>query len=94
MATQKKHPKMEPKLVSSKENHESEVKYIARRYKIPIKNVREAMLVVGKNYKPGRSREAIYDKLKEMGYIKKSEPTKAPKMIPVSQVRLDQGIPL
>jgi len=65
---QKKSKKMEPKLVSTVENHESEVKNIAKTYKIPIKEVRVAMKAVGKNGKPGRSRKMIYAKLREMGF--------------------------
>lgn len=92
----KKHPKMDKKLVAAKQSFESEVKYIASHYKIPIKKVREAMWNAGKGGKPARSREEVYAKLKEMGLmIKKPVPQpRAPKMVALSQVRLEQGIPL
>ena len=59
---------MDAALVAAKENHESEVKYISKRYKIPIKAVREAMKATGKNGKPCRSRKVIYAYLRNAGW--------------------------
>lgn len=73
---QKKPQKQDPKLVAAKDDDESEVKYIAARYKIPISKVRQAMKAVGKNGKPSRSRRVIYIKLREMGYTIKTRYTK------------------
>lgn len=64
----KKREKMDSYEVAAKQSHESEVKYIAHRYHIPIKEVRKAMLAVGKNGKPCRSRWKIYAELRAMGY--------------------------
>jgi len=65
--------KQDPKLVASVESHEGEVRYIAKTYKIPIKEVRLAMKASGKNGKPGRSRKMIYAKLHEMGWVIKTK---------------------
>ena len=61
--------KQDPKLVAAKEHHESEVKYIAKHYHIPIAVVRSAMLSVGKKGKPSRSRKMIYAALRLMNYV-------------------------
>ncbi len=62
MSTKKKSRRMEPKLVASKDKNESEIKYIASRYKVKIKDVRAARKEVG------RSRVKVYAKLRQMGY--------------------------
>lgn len=59
---------MDPKLVASKEDHEREVKTIASKYKVPVKDVRTAMKIAGKDGKPGRSRAKIYDALRVMDH--------------------------
>ncbi|WP_147202819.1 hypothetical protein [Segetibacter aerophilus] len=59
---------MDPKLVASKGNNESEVKELAKLYKVPIKELRAIMVEVGENGKPERSREEITDALKAKGY--------------------------
>lgn len=60
--------KQDPKLVASKENHESEVKYIAKTFKIPIAVVRKAMKDTGVNGQPCRSRAHIYGWLRALGW--------------------------
>ena len=62
MATKKKYPRQDPKLVSSKDKNEGEIRYIASRFKIPIKEVRYAVKNVG------RSRSAIYQWLRAKNY--------------------------
>ena len=76
MATVKKSHKQDPKLVAAKDDQGSEVKYIAKHYKIPIKDVRKAMLAIGKGGKPCRSRRRIYQELRAMGYEIKTRYTK------------------
>lgn len=56
-------------LVAAKQSFEGEVKYIAKRYCIPIKVVRETMKEIGKNGKPGRSRAKIYTTLRLKGFV-------------------------
>jgi len=65
----KKSKSMDAALVAYKTDNESEVSYIAKTYKIPIRYVRIAMVTVGKNGKPSRSRKMIYAELRRMGYI-------------------------
>ncbi len=60
--------KQDHKLVSSKEDNEREIKYIASTYKIPIKVVRAAIAELKKEGKGYRSRRSVYAKLREMGY--------------------------
>jgi len=69
----KKAQKMERKLVSHVENNEAEVKSIASNHKIPISQVRIAMVTVGKNGKPSRSRKLIYAELRKMGHVIKTK---------------------
>lgn len=59
-AAPKKNKKMDPKLVATKEKHEAD--FISKRYKIPIRVVREVMKLVG------RSRRKIYAELRLRGY--------------------------
>jgi len=61
--------KQDPKLVAAKESHESEVKYISKTYKIPIKVVRQTMKDCGKNGNPARSRKVIYAALRLKGFV-------------------------
>jgi hypothetical protein len=75
-AAKKKSKKMDALLVAAKESHESEVKYIAKKYHVPIGKVREAMKLAGKNGKPSRSRAKIYAQLRLMGYPIKTKTTK------------------
>jgi hypothetical protein len=76
MAT-KKGKSQDAKLVAAKQNHESEVKYIAKTYKIPIAVVRKTMKDKAKK-KGGycRSRKVIYAALREQGYEIKTRTTK------------------
>lgn len=60
---------MDAALVATVQNNQSEVTYIAKRFKIPIATVRLAMKTVGKNGKPSRSRKMIYAELRKMGYV-------------------------
>ncbi len=60
MATKKKYPKQDPKLIAAKQK--SEINYIAKTFKIPVGKVREAAKVAG------RSRSKVYAKLREMGF--------------------------
>ncbi len=62
MPTKKKSRKMDQKLVSEKDKNESEIKYIAKRYKVKVKDVRAA------RKKVGRSRVKVYAELRLMGY--------------------------
>jgi hypothetical protein len=75
-AAKKKSKKMDALLVAAKEHHESEVKYIAKHYKIHMAEVRKAMRLAGKNGKPSRSRKNIYAQLRLMGYPIKTRTTK------------------
>ncbi|MES2428264.1 MAG: hypothetical protein V4560_14890 [Bacteroidota bacterium] len=75
----KKNKKMDGKLIAAKQNDESEVKYVARKYRIPIKIVRATMLEIKGNGKAARSRDAIYEALKLKGYdtpVKDKKPKK------------------
>jgi hypothetical protein len=60
--------KMDPKLVASVENSGSELKYIAKRYKVPMKALRAILLEIGQNGKPEHSRKEIYTELEKRGY--------------------------
>lgn len=60
--------KMDAKLVAAKEKHESEVKYIASKFKCPIGVIRTTMLEQGRDGKPARSRRVIYAALKAKGF--------------------------
>lgn len=64
MPVKKKSRKMDPKLVASKQA--SEVSYIAKRAKAPIKVVREVVKKVG------RSRVKVYAALRDLGYVIKT----------------------
>jgi len=61
--------KQDPKLVAAKQSNESEVKYIAAKYKIPVGIVRKTMKEVSGTGKPCRSRVMIYAGLRALGYI-------------------------
>lgn len=58
--------KMDSVLVAQKENHESEIKYIASTYKVPIKVVRKVCK------EQGRSRKKVYAALRLLGYVIKT----------------------
>lgn len=60
MANKKKHPKMDSKLVATKQKQE--IDYIAKRYKIPVKYVRKAVKKIG------RSRRLVYAELRSQGW--------------------------
>lgn len=57
-----KSKKMERKLVASKEKTQSEINYIASKYKIPRMTLRGVIKLVG------ISRRKIYEELRQMGY--------------------------
>lgn len=59
-----KSKKMDKKLVARLDP--SEINYIAKTYKIPVKDVRKAAKDAG------RSRKKVYAKLREMGYTIKT----------------------
>lgn len=59
---------MDRKLVAAKQSDEEEIKYIAKTYRVPIKNVRAVMKEQGKNGKLCRSRAKIYNALRQIGY--------------------------
>lgn len=61
------------KLVAFKQAHQREVKYIHNTYYIPMEVVRAAMMAVGKNGKPSRSRKLIYRQLRLMGFVIKTK---------------------
>ena len=65
MATKKKSPKQDPKLIAAKQK--SEINYISKTFKIPVKVVREVVKKVG------RSRVKVYKALREMGYVIKTK---------------------
>lgn len=58
--------KQDRKLVSAKEKYEAA--YIAKKWKIPVADVRKVMKEKGKKGKMARSRKVIYQGLREMGY--------------------------
>lgn len=59
--------KMDGFLVAQKENHESELKYISSKYKVPIKVVRKVCK------EQGRSRKKVYAALRVLGYVIKTK---------------------
>lgn len=63
------HSQQDRDRVAAKENEESEVKYIAKTYHIPMKVVRATMLEIGKNGKPAVMRDDIYAALRLKGYV-------------------------
>jgi len=69
----KKSKAMDPKLIASKENDESEIKYVAKAFKIPIAAVRLATKICGKNGIPCRSRKVIYNYLRGLGWVIKTK---------------------
>lgn len=60
--------KQDPKEVASKQAHGREKKYISTKWKIPLAIVEVAMMAVGKNNKPSRSRALIYAELRSKKY--------------------------
>ena len=58
--------KMDGFLVAQKENNESELKYIASKFKVPIKVVRKVCK------EQGRSRAKVYAALRLLGYVIKT----------------------
>jgi len=64
----KKAQKMERKLVSY-----VEAESIASNHKIPISQVRIAMVTVGKDGKACRSRKMIYAELRKIGHVIKTK---------------------
>lgn len=62
------HSQQDRDRVAAKEHEESEVKYIAKTYKIPMKVVRATMAEIGKNGKPAVMRDDIYAALRLKGY--------------------------
>lgn len=65
----RKYQKQDRKLVAYHENDHEEVKYIAKKLKIPIAKVREAITSIHESGKPARSRKEIYLKMVDLGLI-------------------------
>ncbi len=65
----KKSGKQDHKLVAFTQGDNREVKFIGKKYNIPLEVVKQVMKDNGKNGKPARSRHKIYTILRGMGYI-------------------------
>ena len=70
----KKPQKMDKKLVAAKQSHESEVKYIAKTYHIPIHVVRKVCK------EQGRSRKKVYAALRLIGYVIRTRVYRCPEL--------------
>ncbi len=61
--------KLDHKLVAFEQRDNDEVKYIARKYNIPLAVVKQVIKYNGKKGKPARSRVKIYALLRILGYV-------------------------